>query len=92
MKFFYKEKELCVDLKKAIEIATGDDYVDLIDSLGVIIHKQPEFIVMILYDTDNDSVSIEIMGNNDEYEKIKEENFKMTDDERELIVKELSVL
>ena len=89
MKFNYQEN-MCVNVKEAIEKSTKNDYVDFGDALGVIVHKSFYFEVIIVYDEIHDIVSVEIVKNDTDCLKIREKDLEMTDEERDLIVKELS--
>ncbi|HAU87763.1 MAG TPA: hypothetical protein DCW90_20430 [Lachnospiraceae bacterium] len=91
MKFYYKEKCVCVNVKEALENATGDDYVDCIDAFGVVIHKEPGITIFAMYDTITDTLSVEATDSNDEITEIKENDLEMTDEERILLVNELKV-
>ena len=89
MKFNYQEN-MCVNVKEAIEKSTKNDYVDFGDALGVIVHKSPYFEVIVVYDEIHDVVSVEIVNSDTDCLKIREKDLEMTDEERDLIVKELS--
>lgn len=89
MKFNYQEN-MCVNVKEAIEKSTKNDYVDFGDALGVIVHKSSYFEVIIVYDEIHDIVSVEIVKNDTDCLKIREKDLEMTDEERDLILKELS--
>ena len=89
MKFNYQEN-MCVNVKEAIEKSTKNDYVDFGDALGVIVNKSSYFEVIIVYDEIHDIVSVEIVKNDTDCLKIREKDLEMTDEERDLIVKELS--
>lgn len=91
MKFYYKEKCVCVNVKEALDNAAGDDYVDCIDTLGVVIHKEPGVTMFVMYDTIMDALSVEATDSNDEITEIKEKDLEMTDEERILLVNELKV-
>ena len=88
MKFNYQEN-MCVNVKEAIE--KNERTITLSCqrlTTGVTV---PEWTaVIIVYDEIHDIVSVEIVKNDTDCLKIREKDLEMTDEERDLIVKELS--
>lgn len=94
MVFIYNKKNYSVNVKNVFDEAKSDDYVDVLDAFGVIIHslsRYPEFgnsTIVLFYNEITGIITVEINDeNNDDYCIIDE--VKITQEERELIENKL---
>lgn len=90
MVFIYNKKNYSVNVRDIFDKAKPDDYMDMLDALGVIIHSlsnDPEFgnsTIMLFYNEVTDIITIEVNDEeNDVYCIISD--IKMTQDEEKLI-------
>jgi len=92
MKVNYAGTTQHIDICKVFKDATRDDYIDLVEAFGVRLHISDfdNSTIMIVYDDIEDVVSIEITDG-DNYESIEEGDLEMTQEERKLIVENLTV-
>lgn len=95
MKFSYDEKAYQVNVHEVFMAATKDDYIDLIEALGVRLHisylSEIGISAMIVYDDIEDVVSVEIIVDEDDLISIEENELELTNEERGLIVEKLRV-
>lgn len=94
MIFNFKEENYSVNVKEVFDEAKPEDYIDVIDAFGVMVHSlshNPKFdnsTIMLVYDECNDFITIEVNDTaNDDYCIISE--IELTQEERDLIVKKL---
>lgn len=95
MKFSYDEKAYQVNVHEVFMAATKDDYIDLVEALGVLLHisclSEIGISAMIVYDDIGDVISVEIIIDEDGLISIEERELELTKEERNLIVENLRV-
>lgn len=85
-----------LDILKAFNEATNDDYVDCLASVGLLIHDSPlpdGFTVMLNYNLSTDAVTVYLENEETDFcAFIRSSDISMTPEEKKRIVKELSFI
>ena len=96
MKFNHKETVYEVDVDKVFTEATGDDFIDFVDAMGVMVHTLSNLDnsnVAIVYNDAEDVVTVYISNEEEDYyTSIDENNLDLTAEERCIIVEKLSTI
>lgn len=96
MKFNHKETVYEVDVDKVFTKATGDDFIDFLDAMGVMVHTLSNLgnsNVVIVYNDAEDVVTVYISNEEEDYyTSIDEKNLDLAAEERRIIVEKLSTI
>lgn len=96
MKFNHKETVYEVDVDKVFTKATGDDFIDFLDAMGVMVHTLSNLgnsNVVIVYNDAEDVVTVYISNEEEDYyTSIDEKNLDLVAEERRIIVEKLSTI
>ena len=96
MKFNHKETVYEVDVDKVFTETTGDDFVDFVDAMGVMVHTLSNLDnsnVAIVYNDAEDVVTVYISNEEEDYyTSIDEKNLDLAAEERRIIVEKLSTI
>mgnify|MGYP006991758623 FL=1 len=96
MKFNHKETVYEVDVDKVLTEATGDDFIDFVDAMGVMVHALSNLDnsnVAIVYNDAEDVVTVYISNEEEDYyTPIDEKNLDLAAEERRIIVEKLSTI
>lgn len=96
MKFNHKETVYEVDVEKDFTEVTGDDFVDFVDAMGVMVHTLSNLDnsnVAIVYNDAEDVVTVYISNEEEDYyTSIDEKNLDLAAEERRIIVEKLSTI